>query len=136
MGKWLVKSDPDEYSLDHLMADGEAPWDGVRNALAQQHLRQMEAGDPVLIYHSGEEKAVVGLAQVAKEAYLDATDRQGKSACVDLKFVSKLKKPVPLCEVKANEKFKDLALVRISRLSVMPVKEAHWKQLMHMAGES
>lgn len=136
MGKWLVKSDPDEYSLDHLMADGMAAWDGVRNALAQQHLRQMEAGDPVLIYHSGEQKAVVGLAEVAKEAYLDATDRGGKSACVDLKYVSKLKKPVSLCDVKANEKLKDLALVRISRLSVMPVKEAHWRQLMHMAGES
>ncbi len=133
MGKWLVKSDPENFSFADLRRVGTTAWDGVRNALAQQNLRRMELGDPVMVYHSGEDRAIVGLAEVVRETYLDPTDEKGKSACVDLKFVAAFKKPVTLAEIKSDPKLKNFDLVRISRLSVMPVGETHWKILMKMA---
>lgn len=134
MASWLVKTEPDDYSIARFMADQATTWDGVRNALAQQYLRQMEIGDPVLIYHSGKEKAVVGLAEVLKEKYLDPTDERGKSVCVDLKHIETFGRVIPLSHIKAASPLKDLGLVRISRLSVMPVTKAHWKVLMELGG--
>lgn len=130
MQRWLVKTEPSTYSAQDLQRDGTTEWDGVRNALAQQYLRQMETGDAVLIYHSGKEKAVVGEAEVAREKYLDPTDAKGKAVCVDFKFKRLFDHPIPLAAIKANAKLKDMELVRISRLSVMPVTDAHWKVLM------
>jgi predicted RNA-binding protein with PUA-like domain len=132
MQRWLVKTEPQTYSLQDLKRDGVTEWDGVRNALAQQYLRQMECGDVVLIYHSGKEKAVVGEAMVEREKYLDSTDPKGKAVCVDFKFREAFEHPIPLAAIKANAKLQDMELVRISRLSVMPVSEAHWKVLMSL----
>ncbi len=132
MQRWLVKTEPQTYSLQDLQRDGVTEWDGVRNALAQQYLRQMECGDVVLIYHSGKEKAVVGEAIVEKEKYLDSTDPKGKAVCVDFKFREAFDHPIALSAIKANSKLQEMELVRISRLSVMPVSEAHWKVLMSL----
>ncbi len=134
MGRWLVKTEPATYALADLEREGTAPWDGVRNALAQQYLRQMELEDPVLIYHSGREKAIVGLAEVIREKYLDPTDERGKAVCVDVKFVARLGRAVTLKEVRAHPRLQAMALVRISRLSVMPVSRTHWGILMELAG--
>lgn len=136
MRRWLVKTDPETFSINDLQKKGISDWDGVRNALAQQYLRQMEEGQEVLIYHSGKEKAVVGLAKLEREKYLDATDPKGKAVCVDLAYVETFAKPIPLADIKATSKLKNFDLVRISRLSVMPVSGAHWKLLMQMAGKS
>lgn len=136
MQKWLIKTDPEAYSIERLEDEESTNWGGVRNALAQQYLRQMEVGDRVLIYHSGREKQVVGMARVTREKYLDPEDIKGKSVLVDLQFEQRFAEPVPLTDIKSNSKLKDFDLVRISRLSVMPVTNAHWRALMEMAGES
>ncbi len=132
MGKWLVKSDPETYSFHDLKRDGATTWDGVRNALAQIHLREMKKGDAILVYHSGGDKAIMGIAEVKKAPYPDATDKSGKSVCVDIEFGSAFKSPVTLSAIKADESFKDFALVRMPRLSVMPVSDARWKRLIEM----
>jgi predicted RNA-binding protein with PUA-like domain len=134
MAKWLVKTEPETYSIHDLRRDEVSPWDGVRNALAQQHLRQMEVGDEVLVYHSGKEKAIVGLTEVVREKYLDPTDERGRAVCVDLKFVESFRRPLPLSEIKSQPKLKDMQLVRISRLSVMPLTEAHWRLIVELIG--
>lgn len=135
MGKWLVKTDPEAYSIQDLERDEQTSWGGVRNALAQQYLRQMEEGDLVLVYHSGREKQIVGLARVIREKYLDPEDIKDKSVLVDISFDKRLGRPVQLAEIKGHSKLKDFDLVRISRLSVMPVGTAHWRALMELAGE-
>lgn len=129
MQHWLVKTEPETYSIQDLKRDKVTQWDGVRNALAQQYLRQMENGDSVLIYHSGKEKAVVGAATVSREKYLDSSDPKGKAVCVDFQFGEIFDHPISLATIKANAKLKEMDLVRISRLSVMPVSDAHWKVL-------
>lgn len=134
MQRWLVKTEPETYSIHDLKRDGVTEWDGVRNALAQQYLRQMEAGDVVLVYHSGKEKAIVGEAEVQREKYLDSTDPKGKAVCVDFKFREIYANPIPLAAIKGNSKLQEMELVRISRLSVMPVSEAHWKLLVGLKG--
>jgi predicted RNA-binding protein with PUA-like domain len=130
MQRWLVKTEPDTYSIHDLEREKVTQWDGVRNALAQQYLRQMERGDPVLVYHSGNEKAIVGEARVTKEKYLDPTDPKGKAVCVEFEYRRTVDKPLPLSVIRATPKLKEMELVRISRLSVMPVTEAHWKILI------
>lgn len=132
MQHWLVKTEPETYSIHDLMRDGETEWEGVRNALAQQYLRQMEQGDVVLIYHSGKEKAIVGSATVSREKYLDPTDERGKAVCVNFKFGDLLGQPIALSTIKSTAKLKDMDLVRISRLSVMPVSDAHWRILTEL----
>ncbi|MCH8333309.1 EVE domain-containing protein [Candidatus Sumerlaeota bacterium] len=134
MGKWLVKTEPETYSIKDLRSDQRTQWDGVRNALAQQYMRQMEQGDPILIYHSGKEKAIVGLARVCREKYLDPTDEKGRAVCVDLQYVATFDKPVELAEIKSRRELKAMALVRISRLSVMPVSSTHWRVLAKFVG--
>jgi predicted RNA-binding protein with PUA-like domain len=131
---WLLKTEPTTYSYDQLEKEGRTTWDGVRNNLALAHLRTMKAGDRVLIYHTGAEKAVIGLAKVAKAAYPDPKQDDPKLVVVDVIPERRLERPVTLAEVKAEASLKDLALVRMGRLSVMPVTPPQWKRLLEMGG--
>jgi predicted RNA-binding protein with PUA-like domain len=130
---WILKTEPSTYSFDRLLKERTTIWDGVSNPLALKHLREMAVGDKVLIYHTGNEKAAVGLAHVTRAAYPDPKD--AKLVVVDLQADRPLPKPVPLAAVKADSAFADLALVRMGRLSVVPVKPDQWKRLMEMAEE-
>lgn len=129
---WLVKSEPSTYSWQQLVDDGRTVWDGVRNATARQHLAAMAEGDLVLFYHSGTGKDVVGIARVARAAYPDLKD--GAWLAVDLEPVKPLEKPVSLATIKADARFAGFALVRMSRLSVMPVSPAHFERILALAG--
>ena len=135
MAGWLLKTEPSVYSYDDLERDKKTVWDGVSNNLALKHIRQVQKGDLALVYHTGEEKAIVGIAEVASAAYADPKQSDPKLAVFELKPKSRLPRAVSLAEVKANEKLKDFELVRMARLSVMPVSDAVWKVLMKMAGE-
>ena len=135
MSYWLVKSEPSTYSYEQLEKEGNTVWNGVRNYAARLHLRGMKKGDEVLYYHSMEDLEIVGIAKVSKEAYQDPTTEDDKWVAVDLKPYKKLKKPVSLEQVKKDKRLKEMALVRISRLSVQPVTEKEWKVIMDMAGE-
>lgn len=132
-GHWLVKQEPEDYSWDDLVRDGSTQWTGVRNFQARNNLRQMRFGDDVLFYHSGKEKSVVGIASVAKAAYPDPTAREEGWVAVDIKPGKKLAKAVSLADIKANTKLRDLLLVRQSRLSVMPVGENEFAEIVRMA---
>ena len=130
---WLVKEEPTHYGWDAFVKDRKAVWSGVRNALAQRHLRTIKKGDRVFYYHSGNEKAVVGIAKALSNAYPDPEDKSGKYVAVDLAPVERLPRPVTLAEIKADPAFKDFPLVRISRLSVMPVSDAEWTRIESLA---
>jgi predicted RNA-binding protein with PUA-like domain len=130
---WILKTDTDTYSFDDLAREHRAIWDGVSNALALKHIRSMAKGDQVLIYHSGDEKALVGLARVASAPYPDPKQDDPKLVVVDIEAGKRLPRPVSLAAVKADPAFADLGLVRMSRLSVIPVSEAHWKRLLALA---
>ncbi len=133
MAYWLIKSEPSAYSWDQLVKDKKTSWTGVRNAQAQINLKEMKVGDRAFFYHSNEGKEIVGIAEVTKTAYPDTTDKDGKSMTVDFKAVEPVKKPVSLADIKADPRFKELKLVRQSRLSVSPVSDEHWKLLLKMA---
>ena len=133
MAYWLIKSEPSAYSWDQLVKDKKTSWTGVRNFQAQINLKAMKVGDRAFFYHSGEGKEIVGIAEVTKTAYPDSTDKDGKSVTVDFKAIEPVKKKVTLAEIKADPKFKEMKLVRQSRLSVSPVSDEHWKLLMKMA---
>jgi len=126
---WLVKEEPTHYAFADLRRDGRTVWSGVRNALAQKHLKAMTKGDRVFYYHTGDEKAVVGIARVAAAPRPDPDDHSGKLAVVDLAAVGPLAQPVTLAAIKADAFFADFALVRMSRLSVMPVTDAQWERI-------
>jgi predicted RNA-binding protein with PUA-like domain len=130
MRHWMVKQEPTAYSWDDFVRDGRAPWTGVRNFQARNHLRAMKKGDPVLFYHSVVGKEVVGLAKVAKEAYPDPTAKEGDWSCVDLIPVRALKRPVPLAEIKVTAALADLPLLKQSRLSVMPLSKGQFDKLL------
>jgi predicted RNA-binding protein with PUA-like domain len=130
---WLFKEEPAHYSFDALVKDKKAVWSGVRNPLAQKHLRSVKKGDAIFYYHTGDEKSVVGIARAMGDAYADPKDTSGKAAVVDIAPVKKLTRPVTLAEIKADPAFKDFALVRISRLSVMPVSSAEWRRIEKLA---
>ncbi|HZS44368.1 MAG TPA: EVE domain-containing protein [Blastocatellia bacterium] len=132
--RWLLKTEPESYSYADLEREGKAVWDGVSNNAALKNLRSMAKGDEVIIYHTGDEKSLVGLAQVTASAYPDPKKDDPKLVVVDLKPKRKLPRAVTLAEVKANPKLKDFDLVRLPRLSVMPVSEEQWKLLADMAG--
>lgn len=133
MAKWLFKEEPTHYNFDDLKKDDGTSWTGVKNPLAQKHLRSVAKGDLIFYYHTGDEKAVVGVMKAAGDAYPDPKDRSGKLHAVDVVPVKKLARPVTLADIKADRRFADFALVRISRLSVMPVSEAHWAAIEKMA---
>lgn len=131
---WLVKQEPEDYSWTDLVRDGRTAWTGVRNYAARIHLRAMQVGDSVFVYHSGESKSIVGLARVVRSAYPDPTASEGDWVAVDLEPVKPLRKPVPLAVVKSEAALRNLALVRQSRLSVMPVTAAEFKHLKKLGG--
>ena len=126
---WLFKEEPTHYSYDDLVRDGKTSWSGVKNPLAQKHLRSVKKGDRVFYYHTGDEKAVIGVAKAASDAYPDPNDKAGKLVTVDVVPGKKLKRPVTLAEIKARAFFEDFPLVRISRLSVMPVSDREWSEI-------
>ncbi len=126
---WLFKEEPTNYSFDALVKDKKTVWSGVKNPLARKHLRSVKKGDAIFYYHTGDEKSVVGIARAMGDAYADPQDKTGKAAVVDVAPVKKLARPVTLAEIKADPAFKDFALVRISRLSVMPVSAAEWRRI-------
>ena len=130
---FLFKEEPTHYSFDDLVKDGKTSWTGVKNPLAQKHLRSVKKGDRIFYYHTGDEKAVVGIAKAANDAHPDPKDRSGKLHAVDVVPVKKLPRPVTLAEIKATAAFRDFPLVRISRLSVMPVSDVEWDGIEKMA---
>jgi predicted RNA-binding protein with PUA-like domain len=134
MNYWLLKSDPDEYSFDDLLRDGSAVWDGVTNNLALQNLRRMKKGDVLLVYHSGAEKAVVGVATATSNPYPDPKAGNEKIVVIDLKAKKRVKRPLALSAIKALPEFADFQLVKMSRLSVMPVSPEEYKRLAELAG--
>ncbi len=131
---WLVKQEPSGYSWSDFVADGGTSWTGVRNYAARNNLRRMSKGDEVLFYHSGEDKAVVGIAKVARTAYRDSTAKEGDWSAVDLVPVKPLRRPVALREIKAKRELKKIALVRQSRLSVMPLGADEFREILRMGG--
>jgi len=130
---WLFKEEPTHYGFDALAKDKHTVWSGVKNPLAQKHLHAVKKGDRIFYYHTGDEKAVVGVAKALADAYPDPDDASGKAAVVDVGPVKKLPRAVTLKEIKADPFFKTFALVRISRLSVMPVSDAEWARIENMA---
>jgi predicted RNA-binding protein with PUA-like domain len=132
---WLFKEEPTHYSFDDLTRDGKTSWTGVKNALAQKHLRSVKKGDRIFYYHTGDEKAVVGEMKASGDAYPDPGDKSGKLYAVDVAPGKKLARPVTLAEIKADPSFKDFPLVRISRLSVMPVSDAEWNRIEKRASQ-
>jgi predicted RNA-binding protein with PUA-like domain len=132
---WLFKEEPTHYSYDELVKDGKTSWTGVRNPLAQKHLRAVRKGDLIFFYHTGDEKAVVGVMKAAANASPDPADASGKLYGVDVTPVRKLKRAVKLSEIKADTAFADFALVRMSRLSVMPVTDEQWERIEGMSKE-
>lgn len=131
---WILKTEPSTYSFDQLERERTAVWDGVKSNLALKHIRQMTPGDHVLIYHTGDEKAAVGLAEVVSVPYPDPKKKDPKLVVVDLKAAGRLPQPVTLAVIKAEKAFADLALVRMGRLSVAPATAAHWKRLLELGG--
>jgi predicted RNA-binding protein with PUA-like domain len=129
---WILKTEPTTYSFDRLVKEKTAAWDGVTNPVALKNIRSMRQGDELMIYHTGDEKAVVGLASVASAPYADPKD--AKLAVVDIQAGKALARPVSLAEIRAEPVFKDMALVRMPRLSVVPASEVQWKKLLQMAG--
>ena len=129
---WLFKEEPSNYSYDDLARDGRTSWTGVRNPVAQKHLRAVGKGDRIFFYHTGDEKAVVGIAKAAAAAYADPADETGKLYAVDVLPVRKLKQPVTLAAVKADKYFASFALTRVPRLSVMPVTDDEWDRIEAM----
>jgi predicted RNA-binding protein with PUA-like domain len=130
---WLVKQEPSAYSWSDFVAEGETAWTGVRNYTARNNLRKMRPGDEVLFYHSGDEKAVVGIARVMRAAYADPTAKEGDWSAVDLAPVKPLARPIALREIKSNLRLKQIPLVRQSRLSVMPLSAAEFREIIAMA---
>lgn len=128
-----MKEEPTHYSFDNLVRDGKTSWTGVKNALAQKHLRGIQKGDRIFFYHTGDEKAVVGIAKAAGAPYRDPADPDGKLYAVDVVPVKKLKSPVTLAAVKADKAFASFPLVRMARLSVMPVTDAEWERIEGMS---
>jgi predicted RNA-binding protein with PUA-like domain len=130
---WLLKTEPSTFSFDQLERDGKTAWDGVRNNLALMHLRAMKPNDRLLIYHSGATKAVVGMARVTSKPYPDPKQQDPRWVVIDVVPDGRLAKPVSLATIKADSAFADFPLVRMSRLSVMPVSPEHWSRLLSLA---
>ena len=134
MNHWLLKTEPETWSWDMQVKKGVEGWNGVRNFQAARNLKEMRKGDHAFFYHTGDEKQVVGIVEVVREAYPDKTDETGKFVMVDVKAVKPLPKPVTLAAIKATPKLKDLMLVKYSRLSVMPIDAPSWQVICQMGG--
>ena len=131
---WLLKSEPDVWSIEQQKKEGAkgASWDGVRNYQAAKNLRSMKKGDKCFFYHSNIGKEIVGIVEVIKEAYLDKTDKSGRFVAITVKFLKKLNKPIKLEEIKKNKQLSHLSLIKQSRLSVMPIDSKSWKIINNM----
>ncbi len=132
--RWLLKTEPSDYSFDDLSREKRAVWDGVANNLALMNLRLARKGDEVIVYHTGKEKAAVGLAAIESDPYPDPKKKDAKLVVVDIAPRRKLPKPVPLATIKANAKFREFPLVKIPRLSFLPVSDKEWKEILRLAG--
>ena len=130
---WLLKSEPDAWSWDNQIKEGASMWDGVRNYQARNNLKEMKKNDLCFFYHSVTERSIVGIVKVVKEYYPDPTDKTGRFVVVDVKAMKKLKNPVSLDQIKENSKLQDIALVKQSRLSVMPLKKIEWDIIIKMS---
>jgi predicted RNA-binding protein with PUA-like domain len=130
---WLFKEEPTHYSYDDLVRDGKTSWTGVRNPVAQKHLRTVKKGDRIFFYHTGNEKAVVGICRAAGNAYPDPADKTGKLVAVDVEPVKKLKAPVTLAAIKADRRFASFLLTKVPRLSVMPVSAEEWDAIVEIS---
>ena len=135
MAHWLLKTEPDCYSWDDLVRDKRTVWDGVSNALALKHIRSMQKGDTALIYHTGDERAAIGVAEVVSAPHSDPKEQDEKLAVIDLKPKSKLPRPVTLDDIKADKTFAGWDLLRIGRLSVVPVPQPMWDRILELAEE-
>jgi predicted RNA-binding protein with PUA-like domain len=133
MKYWLLKSEPDAWSWDNQVKEGASMWDGVRNYQARNNLKEMKKNDLCFFYHSVTERSIVGIVKVVKEYYPDPTDKTGRFVVVDVKATKKLKNPVSLDQIKENNKLQDIALVKQSRLSVMPLKKTEWEIIIKMS---
>ena len=133
MKYWLLKSEPDAWSWDNQVKEGASMWDGVRNYQARNNLKEMKKNDLCFFYHSVTERSIVGIVKVVKEYYPDPTDPTERFVVVDVKAIKKLKNPVSLDQIKENNKLKDIALVKQSRLSVMPLKKTEWEIIIKMS---
>ena len=133
MKYWLLKSEPDAWSWDNQVKEGASMWDGVRNYQARNNLKEMKKNDLCFFYHSVTERSIVGIVKVIKEYYPDPTDKTGRFVVVDVKAINKLKNPVSLNQIKENGKLKDIALIKQSRLSVMPLKKTEWEIIIKMS---
>ena len=133
MKYWLLKSEPNTWSWDNQVKEGASMWDGVRNYQARNNLKEMKKNDLCFFYHSVTEKSVVGIVKVVKEHYPDPTDKTGLFVVVDVKAIKKLKNPVSLAQIKENKKLKNIALIKQSRLSVMPIKNIEWKEIIKLS---
>jgi predicted RNA-binding protein with PUA-like domain len=136
MAHWLVKSEPHKYSWDDLVRDGETIWDGVRNNQAAIYLRDMKQGDELLFYHSNEGLAVVGIATVSEEHFIDPSDEKGRFPAVRVKPIRPLPHPVTLKAMKAEQRLSGMAMFRQFRLSVTPIEDEHWTLILQMAGDA
>ena len=133
MAHWLLKSEPHKYSWDMMVKDGRTHWDGIRNHAAAINLKAMKVGDTAFFYHSNEGKEIVGIVKIVKTAYPDPSDATGRFVMVDIAPVKPVKKSVTLAEMKAEPKLTGLELIRQSRLSVVPISDAHWSVILGMA---
>ncbi len=133
MKYWLLKSEPDAWSWDNQVKEGASMWDGVRNYQARNNLKEMKKNDLCFFYHSVKERSIIGIVKVVKEYYPDPTDKTERFVVVDVKATKKLKNPVSLDQIKENNKLKDIALVKQSRLSVMPLKKTEWDIIIKMS---
>ena len=133
MKYWLLKSEPDAWSWDKQVKEGASMWDGVRNYQARNNLKLMKKNDLCFFYHSVTERSIIGIVKVVKEYYPDPTDKTGRFVVVDVKATKKLKNPVSLDQIKENSKLQDIALVKHSRLSVMPLKKTEWDIIIKMS---
>jgi len=130
---WLFKEEPEHYSFDNLISDGKTVWSGVKNNLALKNMRAMKKGDLAFFYHTGKETAVVGIMKIVSDPYPNTEENDSKLIVVDVIPVEKLNRPMTLVEIKSNSKFKNFELVRISRLSVMPVPKTLWDEIIKMS---
>ncbi len=133
MKYWLLKSEPDAWSWDNQVKEGASMWDGVRNYQARNNLKEMKKNDLCFFYHSVKERSIIGIVKVVKEYYPDPTDKTKRFVVVDVKATKKLKNPVSLDQIKENNKLKNIALVKQSRLSVMPLKKTEWDIIIKMS---
>ena len=133
MKYWLLKSEPDAWSWDNQVKEGTSMWDGVRNYQARNNLKEMKKNDLCFFYHSVTERSIVGIVKIVKEYYPDPTDKTGRFVVVDVKAIKKLKNPVSLDQIKESDELKNIALVKQSRLSVMPLKKTEWDIIIKMS---